>query len=224
MTASLRQVKHAETVSANNISVVLDSVPVAGNLLVAVVNATANVTTPVHPWSGTPDVSGGATNSQTWITSKIAGASESTTVSFSNGLTRGLTIDVYEFAATPGRTWLGLDKSATSVGSLVSTLAIGPTAAQAEIDDVAVAGCSLGGTAGTGVVGTLSDGYTVPAATTSAARGWSGHKLLPDNSATQTTGNWVTARNAAGSLATYKQTGTPTPPATSVGTGFFGLI
>jgi hypothetical protein len=213
VTATLVQQKHAETVSANNISVVLDATPTPGNLLVAVVNATANVTTPVHPWSGTPDVSGGAANSLSWITSKIAGASESTTVSFSNGLTRGLTIDVYEFAATPGRTWLGLDKSASNVGSLVSTITVGPTATQTESDDVGVAGCSLGGTAGTGVVGSMDNGYSVPTATTSAARGWSGYKLLPTSAATQTTGTWVTARNAAATLATYKQTGTPTPPA-----------
>lgn len=210
MSASLVQHKHAENVGAASLSVTLDTAPSPGHLLVAFVSATANVTSPVHPWGNTPDVSVSAT-SFCWITSKIAVVGESSTITFSNGLTRGLTIDVYEFAPTPGRTWVGVDKTASNSSGSAITLTVGPTAAQTEIDDAAVAGISLVSSAGS--LGTLSDGYTVATGTTSAARGWSGYKTLSGTGTTQSTGNWTTLRAPSAALATYKQTGTATVPA-----------
>lgn len=210
MTA-LRQQKQFESTSTLSSTVTLDSTPIAGNLLVAVYTATSNVATPVHPWSGTPDVALGTTTSFLWISSKIAGSSESATVTFSNTLSRGMTMTVYEVAPTTGRTWVaGVDKTITNTSTLSSNLAIGPTAAQSDAENFAVAGVSLLSSAG--AIGVFDSGYTGSPTQTTAARGWAAYKILSTTDPTSSTATWSTARANVGAIATYKQTGTAIPP------------
>lgn len=211
------QGKWAQALSSTSVSVTLDSTPVEGNLLIAVVTSNSGIgSNPVHPWglSGA-DVIGG-TGPVAHIYSKIAGPSESTTVTHSSGTVRNYSISVIEVAPTSGRTWAGLDVSAVNTGTSVSSLALGPTGTQADTDDIAVSGIGLNGAPAT--VPAWNSSYTTVGSPTTDARGFMGYKILSSTAATSTTGSWTTARNAAGALATYKQI-TPLPP-----TGFIGLL
>jgi len=187
--------------AATSVSVTLGAAPTPGNLLVAVLNLAAN-TVSATPWGATADATSIlAATLRTVIYSKIAGASESATISAtlsSSATTHRLT--VYEFAPTAGLAWQGIDKLATNqdAGATVTTLSTGTTAATTATDGVAVAGFSFNG-AFTGL--TLTNGYT------SLLNGNSvtGHLVLTATGTQETTASWTTARRVSAAVAAYKQ-------------------
>lgn len=215
------QAKRGGILTNTSLSVTLDTAPTQGNLVVALVSVSGTITNPVYPLGATePD----ATATDTGIAyafHKTAGANESATVTFSSDTARTMTLSVIEVAPTGGKSWNGLDKTATAVGPSGTSLAVGPTAAQAEADNFAAVMMVPAGTIGT-TAPSYTNGYT---AITGTDRSASGYKVLSDAAATSTTISWVTARTTAAVLATYKQTGGATPPpATGSTAAFLTLI
>jgi hypothetical protein len=211
---------HNDVLNGLSISATLGSAITPGNLLVAVITSHGPLTSPVYPLSGTPDITGSQT-AFVAIVSKVAGVGESTTITASASIVRNWGLTVYEVAPDSGRTWLGLDKTASAGANAATSLAVGPTTAQAEVDDFAACGFgfSLASAASSHA---LTSGYTVDTAASGNTRGFAGRKLLTGSSAaTSSTGSWTTSVNAAAALATYKQSA---PPVAASGAGFLGLL
>lgn len=213
------QVKHNGVLNGTSVSVTLDSTPTAGNLLVGILTAHNTVVGPTYPWGlAAPLVSNGSGES-THVFAKIAGAGESTTVSFSATTARYFGLTVIEVSPTAGRSWLGLDKSALAAhAALVTSQAVGPTAAQEEADDFAVVGTATGAGLGTTSVA-WTNSYTAVPPLSASSRGFAGYKVLGSAAATDTTGSWTSAVDAASLLATFKQV---VPGA--AGSRFLGLL
>jgi hypothetical protein len=215
------QSKYAATIVTTSISVTLDATPTQGNLLVAmwtVLNGKG--LTPTLPWSGagTTDISL-PTPSEILVISRIAGPSESATISAAPTAGRNMTLTVIEVAPSSGRTWVGLDQTANASASGVTSLAVGPTSAQAEADNFAAA--VLVASTATGVPQAWTDSYTVTPTPGLTDRGFSGYKVLSSTAATSTTASWLNSANVAGAIATYKQTGSGAAPQNS---GFFAVL
>lgn len=218
MTATFVQSKfNFNTSTATSIAVTLDATPTVGNLLVGVLTSNNSVSTPTEPWGTAPD----ATSTITLrIYSKIAGASEPATVTFSNATARQFGFTVMEFAPTGGQTWIGLDNSVTSTGVSVTSLAVGPTATLASTDDIAVCGIGSNTAIGTSTP-TMSDGYTVVGGLDGTGRGFAGYLPLTSSAATMTTGTWTTSGSSIGAaIVTYKQSGA----ASGQNSGFLAIL
>lgn len=201
------------TALVTSMSVTLNSAPTSGNLLVAVLTTSVAITSPVYPWGATPDFAHG-TGRAVRILSKIAGPSESATVTFSNGSSNRITLSVIEVAPTVGGSTWAPDASATvTQASSVTSLAIGPTGSTTSADQVAVAGICLVNTGGS--TPAWSNSYTLAPGADTSATGFAGYRLLPTATTTTTTGSWTTARDCVGLIATYKQTPAASIPAAS---------
>lgn len=217
---SVVQSKLLEANTSLGAGLVLDSTPVQGNLLIGILTWSGSTGAVTYPWGATPDVNTGNGGVGLAICSKIAGASESTSVSFSAGTSRAYTLTVIEVAPTAGRRWLGIDQSATNSNGAATSLALGATAGLAESDDVAVAGVAGTGTLG-GSQAFATAVYTNVAGTDTSTRGFTGYRILGTAGGAATTASWATSRSVVGAIAAYKQENIP---ASAQNSAFLALL
>lgn len=199
MAVSLVQSK-VGTNTNDDITLVFDSTPVSGNLLVAVYSQFGvNGLDAMTGWTLIRDVqhSGGSNRIVAWY--KIAGASESTSVTA--GATGGATSDlaIYEFSgidATP------LDKdNGNDGGYSVTSLQPGTTGTLTQANEVAITAVCTGSSNGGSEA--IDSGFTLVGAST-LTRSLHGYKIVSATTALNPTLSWATARNCTAIIMTFK--------------------
>ncbi len=185
-------------------SVTLDAAPTQGNLLVAAIDiaTTATISPTLTGWTQIPtDSPADGGTAKTSMFYKVAGASESATVTGGLSTAKPWVIAVAEFSG-PGTLW-SLDQHAHDSGT--GTPDTGTTAATTQANEICVGSiCMTQRTVGTSPTNGWTLQEAVDADTGAQSSAVAGHLLYKIVSATGTQGTAITAsRNFAGIVATF---------------------
>lgn len=205
--SEVQQKDYASTANTTSHSLVFTSTPVQNNLLVITVVTDAACTTP----SGFSVASTIANATGNYIFYKVAGASESTTVTLAINASTSLSACGFEFSGMATSTPFDVGTT-LNVGSGVTSIGTGTTATTAQANELLVACTSFPFTGAAAAVTAWSNSFTAQAALASSGS-TPNVKNMTATRVVTSTGTFSTAttidssvNNANGMIATFKIT------------------
>lgn len=171
-----------------------------GDLMVAAFSAQSATTTITPPSGFAQDASislTGTTKGGIW--SKVAGAGESTTVTFGSSESVVLNLQVWRIS---GNATSPLDKTNTNSGVVVSALTTGSTGTLSQANEIAI-GMAMTAT-NNGGTEAVDSSFTIRSAATHN-RILVADRIVSATTALNPSFSWATAQNATAAIATYKE-------------------
>lgn len=204
--------KNTGTSGGNTTSVAatFTSAPTQDNLLICAHHADAGSPTVTLPtnWSEAVTVLRSATGTRTTIGYRVAGASESSTVTVTTDASTSQGLSIFEYSGMSTTQGTVLDQTASNTTGGATSASTGTTLATAEADELVIAAIGLSGSGdGWGNAWTNSFVQQTTVADGSGA-GWSdhttAHRIATATGTFETTESWTTTRNSANVIATFK--------------------
>jgi len=198
MAIALVQNKGGEATQAN-MAVTLTSGPTQNNLLVAVFRTNLALSAVTIPSGWTTRSSQDGSGQCAIICDKVAGAGESSTVTFTH-TSASAALEVYEFSGTATSSEFDAQNSHTTGGATTTSEQAG-TVTPAATGEVFVCGASTSGANGGSEA--IGSSFTITDAAT-FARLVTGYKIKTDANAENPAMSWLTLRTACSVLAAFK--------------------
>lgn len=202
MTISVVQNKAAQTSATTSHTVTLNTAPTQNNLILVAIKidiideAVSNVT---GPTGYAKDVVKDRGTGSVAIWSKVAGASESGTITFTTTLNQ--TADLEAMEVSGNATSSVLDKTNKAEGASGNTIQPGTTGTLSQADEIAFTASLQAGTNGGSEA--IDSGFTVLDAATFTTS-ITGYLIVSATTALNPTHSWTTNRARAAVIATYK--------------------
>lgn len=198
--ALVQRVTPTTTGSGASITATFASTPTSGNLMVAIICSNDGTATNPSGWTTAINNYNATEDDFIRIAYKVAGASESTAVTFT-GLTNNHVLDIMEFSGTDA-TPLD-DTGNTARTTSVQTLAVGTTESCTTTvnDTVAIAGLILRGTAASP---SINDSYIGLQNALNSVSLLSAYKILTASGLTNPSFSWTNAGTAWAVVAAFK--------------------
>lgn len=200
------QVQKAQNtaITQTTVTTTLGSTPTSGNLLVAVhsvvqTSVAANVTPPAGWTLAKAQSYGSSSRNRLAVYYKVAGGSESTSVTFTDATAGSHTLEIFEYSGTSGTVDVTSGASITSGSATTATC--GPTSATAIAKELAVAVIALDGSSATWA-SSWTNSYVVQH--TVPLRQRTAIKVLSAAGAQTTAEAWTSARMWAAVLVTFR--------------------
>lgn len=191
-----------DATNSTSTTLTLDATPTQGNTIIVAMKAVSSMGTVTAPSGYNVDYSFATGAAPVIIYRKVAGASESATITFSRTSTNVGQLEAFEFSGIATSSPLDQTIEADVGASNVTTLSLGPTATTTQSNEVALVNVAING--GTNAASsTLDSGFT-NITTSGTLIGVSGYKVLSSKQTLSATATWVTARRAQGLILTYK--------------------
>ena len=204
---TVEQNKSANIRNSTSISATFDTAPTQDNLLVAVLSTRAASATNPSGWSTAIDVVNGVNNDLLRIAYKVAGASESSTVTFTLGAADQSALGIFEVSGNATSSPLDLTAS-TGRQNNVTSISSGTTATTTQADEILFVGYYMRETI---TSPSLDNSFTlVHHEATSGGQDITvvdGHRIVSATGAYESTASWTTSRVAMGAIATFKAAG-----------------
>ncbi|MGH2755528.1 MAG: hypothetical protein ACRDLB_14010, partial [Actinomycetota bacterium] len=190
--------KDQSATTGTSVTATLDSTPTQGNKLIAICGATgltlAEQNGPGAGWTKVAEGAGPSGWPSVEMWERVAGASQSKTVTCTSTVTGTVRISTFEYSG------LGdFDKSATSSTASATSQSTGTTPTTSVADELLLASIQPSGTIGTW--GAWTNGFTQQ---TDNSQQSTAHRIVASTGAYSTTASWTTARSAVGIIGTWK--------------------
>lgn len=198
MAAPVRVQSKSNTALLATISGTLDTNPIQGNFLLATVTSDVGITsTSITGWTDLGSVAVGLAGGLS-LFAKIAGATESGTITAAATLATFMDIHLYEYKGIDTTNYLGSLLTVADTGSGVTSRSAGTTAIVVNAPSLTFACTAQALTNGGSPVWTnnMSSGLTTTHLLSSDL-------VLFSSEAQNTTASWVTSQRAAGLIATF---------------------